>query len=411
MNDDFLDKKLNERNEQHAFRRLRLTEGWTDLCSNDYLGITTSGLIEAVWNDDLRDLVALGKGDGRAKTGDKQEGSDRRAKTGDWQGGSDRPATGHTLRHGSGGSRLLSGNYPLIEETEAFIAAFHEAEAGLIFNSGYDANLGLLSAVPQRGDTILYDQLCHASIRDGIRLSFAHSFSFAHNDVPALEQRLRGARGEEARGNLFVVTESVFSMDGDQAPLAAIATACRRYNAQLIVDEAHATAVIGARGEGLVQALGLQKECFARVHTFGKAVGCHGAIVLGSHKLRDFLINFSRPLIYTTALPETSIMAIRIAYGLFPGMDKERDHLQSLIDRFQAAPLAWQKLISRTPIQVVIVPGNRAVRDLAAKLQTAGLDVRPILYPSVPRGSERLRIVLHSFNMLDEVGRLIAVLQ
>ncbi len=292
-----------------------------------------------------------------------------------------------------------------------FIAGFHEAEAGLIFNSGYDANLGLLSAVPQRGDTILYDQLCHASIRDGMRLSFAHAFSFAHNDVPALEQRLRGARGELARGNLFVVTESVFSMDGDQAPLAAIAVLCRRYNAHLIVDEAHATGFVGVKGEGLVQTLGLQKECFARVHTFGKAVGCHGAIVLGSHKLRDFLINFSRSLIYTTALPETSVQAIRIAYTIFPGMDRERDQLQSLIDRFQQAPLAWQKLNSRTPIQIVIVPGNQAVRKLAEKLQSARLDVRPIRYPTVPKGSERLRIVLHSFNMRDEVDRLIGLLQ
>jgi 8-amino-7-oxononanoate synthase len=315
------------------------------------------------------------------------------------------------LRHGSAGSRLLAGNYPLIEETEAFIADFHEAETGLIFNSGYDANLGLLSCVPQRGDMILYDQLCHASIRDGMRLSFAHSFSFAHNDVPALEQRLRGARGEEARGNLFVVTESVFSMDGDQAPLAAIAVLCRRYGAHLIVDEAHATGVVGRKGEGGVQELGLQKECFARVHTFGKAVGCHGAIVLGSPTLRDYLLNFSRSFIYTTALPEASIWAARVAYGLFPGMDREREHLQSLIDRFQKAPLAFQKLNSRTPIQIVMVPGNEAVRALSAKLQAAHLDVRPILYPTVPRGSERLRIVLHSFNMREEVDRLISALQ
>jgi 8-amino-7-oxononanoate synthase len=391
VNEDFLERKLRERKEQHAFRQLRLPEGKTDFCSNDYLGIATNGLIEAGWKKGLQGTRPIGAGAASTAVGSAAEPQ--------------------ALRHGSAGSRLLAGNYPLIEETEAFIADFHEAETGLIFNSGYDANLGLLSCVPQRGDMILYDQLCHASIRDGMRLSFAHSFSFAHNDVPALEQRLRGARGEEARGNLFVVTESVFSMDGDQAPLAAIAVLCRRYGAHLIVDEAHATGVVGRKGEGGVQELGLQKECFARVHTFGKAVGCHGAIVLGSPTLRDYLLNFSRSFIYTTALPEASIWAARVAYGLFPGMDREREHLQSLIDRFQKAPLAFQKLNSRTPIQIVMVPGNEAVRALSAKLQAAHLDVRPILYPTVPRGSERLRIVLHSFNMREEVDRLISALQ
>jgi 8-amino-7-oxononanoate synthase len=200
-------------------------------------------------------------------------------------------------------------------------------------------------------------------------------------------------------------------MDGDQAPLAEMAALCRRYKAHLIVDEAHATGVIGIKGEGLVQELGLQRECFARIHTFGKAVGCHGAIVLGSRRLRDYLINFSRSFIYTTALPGASVRAIRTAYELFPRLDGQRDHLRGLIDRFQQAPLAFERLNSRTPIQVVIVPGNEAVREVAAKLQAAGLDVRPILYPTVPKGSERLRIVLHSFNMEEEVDRLIGGLR
>lgn len=385
--DDFLDRKLQERREQHAFRQLRLPGGKTDLCSNDYLGIATNGLIEAAWG----------------------EGVDTRPTS------SARPNSGDP-RHGSGGSRLLAGNYPLIEETENFIAAWHEAETGLIFNSGYDANLGVLSCIPQRGDTILYDQLSHASIRDGIRLSFARAYSFAHNDLRELEERLQAARAgrgivvgeQQAEGNLFVVTESVFSMDGDQAPLREIVALCRKYHAQLIVDEAHATGVVGARGEGLVQEQGLQQDCFARIHTFGKAVGCHGAIVLGSRRLRDYLINFSRAFIYTTALPEASVRAIRTAYELFPGLGGEREYLRGLIDRFQRASLAYDKLISRTPIQVVIVPGNEAVREVAARLQGAGLDVRPILYPTVPKGGERLRIVLHAFNTEDELDRLIA---
>jgi len=376
LNEDFLDKRLQERKDHHAFRRLRLPDGKTDLCSNDYLGIATNGLIE------------------KALTGQ----SDR----------ADPTAISRSTPHGSCGSRLLAGNYPLIEETEKELAAFHAASAGLIFNSGYDANLGLLSCLPQRGDTVLYDQLSHASIRDGIRLSFARAFSFGHNDLQDLEHHLRTTKRE---GTVFVVTESVFSMDGDQAPLAEITALCHRYDAHLIVDEAHATGVIGQKGEGLVQQLQLQNACFARVHTFGKAVGCHGAVILGSPRLRDYLINFSRPFIYTTALPPSAILAIQKAYSLFPGMHPERAHLQTLIDILQNADLPFEKLSSRTPIQGVIIPGNEAAGAMAAALQDEGLDVRPILYPTVPRGGERLRIVLHAFNTVADVDKLIAILQ
>jgi 8-amino-7-oxononanoate synthase len=369
--DDFLDIRLNERRAQDALRELRLPAGKTDFCSNDYLGIVTHKLI----------------------------------------------GTAADLAHGSAGSRLLAGNYPLIEETERALAGFHQAEAGLLFNSGYDANLGVISCVPQRGDVILYDQLSHASIRDGIRLSFAQSFAFSHNDVADLERRLRGVRGdtaESAAGNaarIFVVTESVFSMDGDLAPLEAILALCQSYDAHLILDEAHATGVIGKAGEGLAQDRGLQAACFARIHTFGKAVGCHGAIVLGSGRLRQYLVNFCRPLIYTTALPPVSVQAIADAYRLFPGMTAERERLRRLIGRFRDAAIRYQRLDSLTPIQVVIVPGNTEARGLSERLQTAGLDIRAILYPTVPKGAERLRIVIHSFNTEVEVHRLVELLQ
>lgn len=362
--EDFLHKKLEERKAAQAFRTLRLPDGKTDFCSNDYLGIIHQGLIE------------------------------RQLK------GSIPPA-----RHGSGGSRLLAGNYERIETAEQALAAFHEAPAGLLYNSGYDANLGLLSCVPRRGDTIVYDSLSHASLRDGIRLSFAQSFSFAHNDLADLEKKL-----QLATGNRFVVTESVFSMDGDRAPLEKMVQLCGQYQAHMIVDEAHATGVVGEQGEGLVQYLGLQNACFARIHTFGKAVGCHGAIVLGSDTLRQYLINFSRPFIYTTALPESSVAAIQTAYQLFPAMQAERDHLHRLVHYFQEAALAYRKLPSTTPIQVVIIPGNDQVKAVAGRLQSARLDVRPILYPTVPKGSERLRVVLHAFNSLEEVQQLCALL-
>lgn len=360
--EEFLHKKLQERKEQDAFRTLKLPSGKIDFCSNDYLGIIQYGLLET--------------------------------------------SEAHWLKHGSGGSRLLAGNDVLTESTEQMLAVFHQAAAALLYNSGYDANLGLLSAVPQRGDTIIYDYLSHASIRDGIRLSFAQSFSFRHNDLADLEKKLQAATG-----NIFVVTESVFSMDGDQAPLTEILTCCERYAAHLVVDEAHATGVIGERGEGLVQHLQLQQRIFARVVTFGKAVGCHGAAVLGSKLLRDYLINFSRSFIYTTSLPQSSVRAIRDAYALFPVMKKEREYLAKHIRLFKEADLPYEKLVSDTPIQVVIIPGNEAVKEVAARLQDAGLDVRPILYPTVPKGGERLRIVLHAFNTEAEVKKLIAMLQ
>ena len=361
MKEDFIDKKLRGRVLGNAYRQLRLPEGRVDFCSNDYLGLVTNNLLEK-----------------------KQEGIGQLP-----------------LRQGSTGSRLLAGNYPMIEETEKLVAEFHEAGAGLIFNSGYDANLGLLSAVPQRGDTVIYDSLSHVSIRDGIRLSFAQSFPFYHNDILDLEKKLK-----LAVGNIFVVTESVFSMDGDMAPIKEILNLTELFGAHLIVDEAHATGLMGQKGEGIVQQLGLQKNCFARVHTFGKALGCHGAIVLGSKILRDYLINFSRPFMYTTALPETSMDAIQSAYRLFPTLHKERNHLGCLVRHFQQSALPFERLESNTPIQAVIVPGNSEVKALAQKLQGKNLDIRSILYPTVAKGRERLRIVLHSFNTMDELSGL-----
>lgn len=361
---EFLIKKLEERRSQDALRRLRLPEGKVDFCSNDYLGVATNRVLE-------NEMI-------------------------------------HGDAHGSGGSRLLAGNYHLIEETETAIAKFHSAPAGLIYNSGYDANVGLLSCVAGRGDTILYDALSHASIRDGIRLSFAQAHGFAHNDLEELARRLAAADGNRTT---FVVTESVFSMDGDLAPLEQMATMCARYNAQLIVDEAHATGVVGANGEGLVQQMGLQDRCFARVHTFGKAMGCHGAIILGSGQLRTYLVNFSRAFIYTTALPPASVRAIATAYRLVPQLYSERQRLQRLIERFRSASIGFLRLESGTAIQGVIVPGNTEVKALAARLQDAGLDVRPILYPTVARGRERLRIVLHSFNTEQEVDLLTGLLR
>ncbi len=364
MNEDFLNKKIEERTLNNALRSLIVNNHKTDFCSNDYLGIVKNKLLEK--------------------------------------------SIHKNLSHGSTGSRLLSGNYKFIEETENIIANFHEAVAGLIFNSGYDANTGLLSCVAQKGDVIIYDQLSHASIRDGIRLSFAISFSFLYNDIIDLEKKISAAA--HVHQNIFVVTESVFSMDGDTAPLIEIISLCEKYNASLIVDEAHATGVIGDKGEGLVQQLYLQKKCFARIHTFGKACGCHGAVILGSAKLKEYLINFSRQFIYSTSLPASATAAIAASYKIFPALQNERNHLKSLIDWFKKSEVKYQVLSSNTPIQIVIIPGNEEVKKVALSLQENKLDVRAILYPTVPKGKERLRVVFHAFNTMEETQKLIDIL-
>jgi 8-amino-7-oxononanoate synthase len=362
MNENFLNRKLQERSDLFALRTLRLGRDLADYCSNDYLGIVKHGLLE------------------------------------------ERLAGSH-YTHGSTGSRLLTGNYALIEETEKEIADFHDAPAALIFNSGYDANFGLLACIAGKGDLILYDKLSHASIRDGIRQSFADSFSFAHNDPGDLEKRLQNRPASNGK-NCFVVTESVFSMDGDMAPLADMAELCERYAAKLIVDEAHATGVIGSRGEGLVQYLGIQHRCFARVHTFGKALGCHGAVILGSPLLRAYLTNFCRPFIYSTAIPPASVAAIRASYQIFPGLNKEREILKNLIGFFDHPG----RRKSDSPIQCYIMAGNERVKNTSRKLADNNLDARPILYPTVPLGEERLRITLHSFNTTEETKKLISIL-
>jgi 8-amino-7-oxononanoate synthase len=359
--DQFLQRKLDERKEGDLLRSLVLHNGLVDFCSNDYLGIARNRLLDTYM-----------------QTGD---------------------------RHGSGGSRSLAGNSALAEATERLIASFHDAQAALLFNSGFNANTGVLGAVPQRGDLVLYDALSHASIRDGIRLSFAESQAFRHNDMQDLEDKLRQHRAN-TRGSIFIATETVFSMDGHLAPMEDLVALCERYDAHLVIDEAHAIGVCGDRGEGLVQQLGLQDMVFARIYTYGKGPGCHGAAVTGSARLRSYLVNFARSFIFTTALPETAIRAIEASYRVFPGMQQERAQIAALIRQFRDTPLRYEKLVSGTAVQGIIVPGNTEVKKVAQELAEAGLDVRPILYPSVPRERERLRISLHAFNTSEELGKL-----
>ena len=364
-----LQQKLNERAAQGNLRQLKTTAGLIDFCSNDYLGLARS--------EKLRALIH--------KYEDKYK----------------------TLPMGATGSRLLSGNHLLFEELEKTIAQYHHGEAALLFNSGYAANVGLLSALPQRGDTVFYDEASHASMKDGIRLSFAKSYSFKHNDVFDLKRKLRNATG-----SVFVVVESVYSMDGDKAPLTELAQLCQETGAALIVDEAHAVGLYGPKGEGMSVALGLADKVFAQVITYGKAMGSHGAAVVGSQVLRDYLINFSRAFIYTTGLPTHALITLKCAYELLPELEKEREQAKKLaqnlleqLNKVEGIRCAPEESVI---LSVFLENGSVAqLKELALYLQTNGFDVRPVLSPTVPQGQERLRVIVHSYNTEEEIEGLV----
>ena len=361
----FLQQKLNDRKEKNRLRELTHTPQSIDFCSNDYLGFARSKELHI-----------------RIK---------KEANTLSYQ------------MNGATGSRLLSGNHQYTEETEHFIADFHSSPAALLFNSGYDANVGLLSSIPQRGDTIITDELIHASLIDGARLSHAQRFRFKHNDTEDLEQKLKNAKGI-----CYVVVESIYSMDGDQAPLSKIAELCSTYNANLIVDEAHAIGVFGEQGRGLIHQLGLQHQIFARVITYGKALGVHGAAILGSTTLRSYLINFARSFIYTTASPLHQVIAIRCAYELL-AEKKQQIQIADRINFYNELIecLCLRRIHSTSCIQTILFTNDLATKEAAHHLQTKGFEVRAILSPTVPEGEERLRICLHLFNTKKEISSLI----
>lgn len=369
-----LSQKIQLRIESNSLRKLTEQNNLIDFSSNDYLGFSKS---EVIFNETHQLLL------------------DQKI-----------------IQNGATGSRLLSGNHSLYNLAEDFISKFHKSESSLIFNSGYDANVGFFSAVPQRGDFILYDELSHASIRDGIRLSNAKSFKFQHNDLEDLEEIILKYKSENA--SIYIVTESVFSMDGDAPNLEQLVNLAEKHDCYLVVDEAHALGVFGNNGQGLVQELKLQDQVFARIMTFGKGLGCHGAAILGTEKLREYLINFSRSFIYTTALSPHSVATILVAYQNLEKQNSEIEKLRNIISHFnqekQQIGLKQIFVRSKSAIQSAIIPGNENVKSIALKLQENGFNVKAILSPTVPEGQERLRFCLHSFNSTDEVSAILQLL-
>jgi 8-amino-7-oxononanoate synthase len=307
---------------------------------------------------------------------------------------------------GSTGSRLLSGHAAIWEELELQLARFTGAEAALYFSSGYAANVGLFSAVLHPDDVVFSDSANHASIIDGIRLSGARKVIFPHLDLNALEHELRQSRA--VAGQRFIAVESVFSMDGDRAPLRDLIALADRHGAELIVDEAHATGVFGPQGRGLMAAAQADGAIFAAVHTCGKALAGMGAFVSGSRTLKQFLINRARTFIFSTALPPYLAAQMCAAIGIVASADSERERLADLAAHLRARlrAAAFDTAQSDSQIVPVLLGTNERALQFAARLQHAGFAVRAIRPPTVPAGSARLRLSLTvrlSREMLDRL--------
>jgi 8-amino-7-oxononanoate synthase len=314
---------------------------------------------------------------------------------------------------GAGASRLVCGDFLPHHALEEELARFEGTEAAVAFNSGYAANCGVLPSFAGPEDVILSDALNHASLVDGCRLSRARTEVFSHADVAALEAAARRVRQQGAR-RVLVATDTVFSMDGDVAPLTGIAEVCERQEAILVVDEAHATGVIGPRGAGLVAELGIERRVDLRVGTLSKAAGLFGAYVAASRACCDLLLNRARPLVFSTALPpalpHAALTALRILSGIEG--DSLRARLRRNVDRFASGLRALgHPALAATPIFPIVLGAPEAALGAATQLRKRGLLVRAIRPPTVPAGSSRLRIVITARHTDEHVDHLLSALR
>lgn len=367
----WMKKALQQRSEKGTLRNLSVSENKIDFVSNDYLGLAQSEKLYQLIEEKYKQL--------------------------------------QLHRNGSTGSRLLAGNSALADEIEFYLAKkIFKSEKALLFNSGYTANLAVLSCIPQKGDVIFYDELVHACMHDGAKLSKADRISFKHNDLIDLESKF-----DKHIGSKFIAVESIYSMDGDQCPLVELVALAKKYNAVIILDEAHSTGSYGGNGSGLACTLGVASQIDIRIYTFGKAIGVHGACVAGSEVLTHYLINFARPFIYTTAPTPHSLISIQCAFEFLQQEISLQQKLKSNINYFlgQFEKVKLKKLPSNSAIQSILIKGNDEVKMLDGALQNAGLDCRAIRSPTVKAGAERIRICLHAYNTTEEIDKLIFTLK
>jgi 8-amino-7-oxononanoate synthase len=357
--DKKLYKKISDREEKGTVRSLSLSAGMIDFGSNDYLGASKLKIDQVSQN-----------------------------------------------YYGATGSRLITGNSVEMEKSEASLAHFFSSDAALCFNSGYDANIGVFSSIPQRGDIILYDESIHASVRDGIRLSHAKSYSFQHNSTDDLQRLLQ----KNKESVCYIAIEGLYSMDGDFCPLLAICNLAEEFGAYVILDEAHSAGVYGEDGRGFAHALKLHEKLLIRLVTFGKAYGSHGAVALCSSEMRTYLINFARSFIYTTALPATCYTQMT-AIATHPGLIERRNRLQENIAYFHSKrSQAASKSATNSPIQIIGFKEISRLKRIEQALRSANLFVKAIYAPTVAEGKECLRICIHSENTRQEIDQLCRLL-
>jgi 8-amino-7-oxononanoate synthase len=345
--------QLRELDEKGRTRRLRARSG-TDFTSNDYLGLAES--------DELRQAAT--------------------------------EAIARGVPIGAGGSRLLRGNHPEHAALEAEAASYFGTETALYFGAGYTANHAIFSTLPQRGDIVLYDALVHASVHEGLRYCRAPHESVAHNDADAFDTRLAQWRKTGERGRPWIAVESVYSMDGDSPDLAEFVAVADRHDAVLVVDEAHATGVLGPGGRGLAAPFE-GRDNIITLHTCGKALGTSGGFVLGPKIVRDFLVNRARPFIFATA-PSPLIAAVtRVALRISRDKPERRERLAHLVAHAARELKASCGLdVAPSHILPIIIGADSKAMALAASLQEKGFDIRAIRPPTVPEGTARLRIAL-----------------
>jgi 8-amino-7-oxononanoate synthase len=306
---------------------------------------------------------------------------------------------------GAGAAHLVSGHNATHHRLENELAAFVSKPAALLFSTGYMANLGVVQALAGKGDTVFADKLNHASLNDAMQLSRATVKRYRHNDMTQLAKLLKQAKS----GRKLVITDAVFSMDGDLAPLPELLALCEQHDAWLLIDDAHGFGVLGEQGRGSLAHFGIASKRVICMATLGKAAGVFGAFVAAEQVVIDTLINHARSYVYTTATPPALASALLESLRLIANGDELRDHLQRLIAQLRSGlrSLPWSVMPSATAIQPLLVGGNQAALNLSDGLRERGIWVAAIRPPTVPQGTARLRITLSAAHRAADVTRLI----
>jgi 8-amino-7-oxononanoate synthase len=299
------------------------------------------------------------------------------------------------------GSRLIAGNSNSALDCESFLSKYYSSESALVFNSGYTANLGFFSSIPKKDEVVFYDALVHASIRDGLRLCSASCYSFIHNDLDDLESKIIRFKDKK----IFVVIEACYSMHGDLANFQALFNLAEIHNLSIIIDEAHSVGIYGVHGKGLSFPFSNHPNLLARIITFGKALGAHGAAVLSSSDINSYLIHACRAFIYTTALPSEQYARIQAAVEYASTMDYERQKLLENCDYY-----AKKMNVEASHIQSVNIQDIERIHQIVLQAKFKKIALKGVWSPTVPRGHERLRISLHSFNTKEEIDALVELI-